>query len=178
MITQDGDKKTFTGITVRLVHDPTELVTVIQGKENTETGTEHGTSEFDTTQETCEYVINESLEYSNLSEYEIELLLSSYDSWVVGLTVTIDQLLKYNNVLYKVLQAHTTQSDWTPDVADSLFTEATPAGTIMEWVQPTGAHDAYNLGDQVIYNSHLWETTIDANVWAPGVYGWTDLGVY
>lgn len=41
-----------------------------------------------------------------------------------------------------------------------------------EWVQPTGAHDAYNTGDVVIYNGTLYVCTIDANVYAPGVYGW------
>lgn len=48
------------------------------------------------------------------------------------------------------------------------------------WVQPTGAHDAYNIGDKVTFNGHLWESLIDANVWSPTVYpaGWRDLGVY
>lgn len=40
------------------------------------------------------------------------------------------------------------------------------------WVQPTGAHDAYNEGDRVMWNGILWESTIDANVWEPGVSGW------
>lgn len=176
MITIDGDVKTMTEGMVRFVYSNDESVTILQGGNITHTTTKHEVAEFDTTQESCEYVINNEIEYSQLTEEEIEFLLESYDPWVIGVPVTMGQLLKYNNVLYEVIQAHTTQSDWTPDVADSLFTEATPAGTIMEWVQPTGAHDAYNIGDQVIYNGHVWESTINANVWAPGVYGWTDLG--
>lgn len=49
--------------------------------------------------------------------------------------------------------------------------------TVAAWVQPTGAHDAYGLGDQVTHGGHLWQSNVDANVWEPGVYGWDDLGV-
>ena len=41
-----------------------------------------------------------------------------------------------------------------------------------EWVQPAGAHDAYNTGDRVTYNGAVWVCTADGNVYAPGVYGW------
>ena len=41
-----------------------------------------------------------------------------------------------------------------------------------EWVQPTGAHDAYNTGDKVSYNGKHYVCTIDANTYAPDVYGW------
>lgn len=45
-----------------------------------------------------------------------------------------------------------------------------------QWVQPLGAHDAYQAGDQVTHEGHLWESTADNNVWEPGTYGWDDLG--
>ena len=50
--------------------------------------------------------------------------------------------------------------------------------TYPEWVQPTGAHDAYNTGDRVTYNGRVYESTMDGNVWAPDAYpkGWEDLG--
>lgn len=43
-----------------------------------------------------------------------------------------------------------------------------------EWKQPTGGHDAYNIGDRVKYNGHIYESTINANVWSPETYpqGW------
>lgn len=47
-----------------------------------------------------------------------------------------------------------------------------PGGEILPWVQPQGAHDAYQIGDQVTYNGSTWESTAANNVWAPGVYGW------
>lgn len=40
------------------------------------------------------------------------------------------------------------------------------------WVQPTGAHDAYNIGDLVTYQGQTWRSTVDGNVWTPGVAGW------
>ena len=48
-----------------------------------------------------------------------------------------------------------------------------PAETYPEWVQPEGAHDAYNIGDRVTYNGKVYESTMDVNVWVPGVAGWT-----
>ena len=50
--------------------------------------------------------------------------------------------------------------------------------SIPAFVQPTGAHDAYQTGDRVTYNGHIYESTINNNVWSPDTYpqGWTDLG--
>lgn len=76
--------------------------------------------------------------------------------------------VRYNEVLYKVLQPHTSQADWTPDVAVSLYVNiANPQEEFPEWIQPTGAHDAYNTGDKVSHNEKHWISLIDANVWEP-----------
>lgn len=85
----------------------------------------------------------------------------------------------YNTVgdtqLYRCLQAHISQEDWTPDVAVSLFKAIgiTPSG-YPEWSQPVGAEDAYNKGDIVSYNEKIYISDINANVWAPDVYGWSE----
>lgn len=71
--------------------------------------------------------------------------------------------------LYKVVQGHTTQLGWEPNITPALFTRIAPPGEILEWVQPTGAQDAYNTEDRVIYEGQTWESTVDANVYAPGV---------
>ena len=102
-----------------------------------------------------------------------------YPTWAAGLTVKAGDRLYYpgTDKLYKVVQAHTTQADWTPDTATSLYKAigVTSEG-YPEWVQPLGASDAYNTGDIVSYNGKLYKSTIDANVWAPDVYpaGWTE----
>lgn len=81
---------------------------------------------------------------------------------------------RYNDVLYRCVQTHASQDDWTPDVTPALWIvvsiEEWP-----EWVQPTGAHDAYNTGDKVSHNDKHWECTIDNNVYEPGVYGWNEV---
>lgn len=60
---------------------------------------------------------------------------------------------------------------WQPGV--SGWREITEGNDWPDWVQPTGGHDAYPAGAQVTYNGNHWISDVDANVWAPGVYGWT-----
>lgn len=86
-------------------------------------------------------------------------------------------LLMYNGVLFTVLQAHTSQEEWTPADAPSLFAEVLSSqitGEIPEWVQPDSTN-AYMIGDRVIYNGVIYESIIDNNVWSPEAYpaGWT-----
>lgn len=122
---------------------------------------------------------------SDLSEDELLDLIDAYPEWEVGQTIEQNTdgtwiwksktypilYLQYNDTLWKVLQPHTTQADWTPDVSTSLFTEVVPPDTIGVWVQPTGAHDAYDTGDKVEWpedSGTIWQSTIDANTTEPG----------
>lgn len=69
-------------------------------------------------------------------------------------------------------------SKWGHLFVAVLTPEPEPTGPL-PWVQPTGAHDAYSLGDQRTHNGRLWESTVAGvrtNTWAPGVYGWKDIG--
>ena len=91
-----------------------------------------------------------------------------------GIQLSVGSIVYYNNNIYRVLQAHKTQADWTPDVAVSLFVKIS-IDEFPEWVQPTGAHDAYKKGDKVTYNDDHWQSAVDNNVWQPGVYGWEKL---
>lgn len=76
--------------------------------------------------------------------------------------------------LYQVLQAHKSQTAWTPEASASLFKKIgfTPTGTPL-WVQPLGSTDAYQQGDIVSHNGKIYTSTAANNVWEPGVYGWT-----
>lgn len=94
-----------------------------------------------------------------------------YPKWEVGKEYEKDFRLRYEDVLYKVLQNHTSQADWTPDTAVSLYVKVS-IEEFPEWVQPQGSHDAYNTGDKVTHNGQHWISLIDANVYEPGVYGW------
>ena len=101
-----------------------------------------------------------------------------FPSWAVDTAYKKDNRIRYNYKLYKVLQDHTSQADWTPDIAVSLYVAVPEPGTIPVWVQPTGAHDSYMIGDKVHYptkDDAVYVSTIDYNTYAPNVYGWTVL---
>lgn len=99
-----------------------------------------------------------------------------YPEWLGnGLTYKADDRLMYNDKFYKVLQDHTSQSDWTPDTATSLYVEiADPSNEYPEFKQPTGAHDAYAKGSKVTFEGKKYISLIDANTWSPSAYsqGW------
>ena len=99
-----------------------------------------------------------------------------FPNWQSGKSYALDERVRYGGKLYKVLQAHTSQDDWAPDVAVSLFTcllTDEEGGTIQEWVQPDSTN-GYSAGDQVIYNGVIYASLIDNNVWSPDDYpaGW------
>jgi hypothetical protein len=110
-----------------------------------------------------------------LSAEDMEKLMLFYPIFEVGKAYKINDVFQYESKLYRVEQAHTSQEDWKPNELPALYTEIAPPGTIPEWKQPTGAQDAYKKGDKVTYNGKTWESLYDANVWAPGVYGWVEI---
>ena len=102
-----------------------------------------------------------------------------YPFWEAGIPVEAGQRYLYvmNTTLYKVLQPHTTQADWTPDITPALWKVVQPEGVIPDFVQPTGAHDAYMKGEKVKFNGSVYESVIDNNSWSPTAYpaGWKKL---
>ena len=99
-----------------------------------------------------------------------------YPAWRSGVYYKVGIRVLYNGILYKVLTAHTSQDDWTPDAAPSLFAKVLiPDETVIpEWEQPDSTNP-YSAGDKVTHNGKTWVSDIDNNVWEPGVYGWTEL---
>ena len=95
-----------------------------------------------------------------------------FKQWEPNHTYTINERLRDNDKLYRVVQTHTSQEDWRPADVPALYTEIAKPGEIPEWRQPTGAQDAYMTGDKVRYNDDIWQSTVDYNTWEPGVYGW------
>lgn len=99
--------------------------------------------------------------------------LNTFAPWEPDVQYAVGNLRVYDGRLWKCIQAHRSQLDWTPDVAVSLWVKAgDPAEEWPEWSQPVGAADAYMAGDKVSHNGKHWISDIDANVWEPGVYGW------
>lgn len=102
--------------------------------------------------------------------------MAMYDEWSAdSVAYTLNDIRQYNGLLYRCVQAHTSQATWTPEDAPSLWTRiADPAQEWPEWIQPTGAHNAYAQGAKVSHNGKHWISDVGANVWEPGVYGWTE----
>lgn len=99
-----------------------------------------------------------------------------YPPWDASAAYTADQRVRYADTLYKCLQAHTAQADWTPSAAPSLWAKVLtdPAGAILPWEQPDSTNP-YARGDKVTHNGKTWISTVDSNVWEPGVYGWQEV---
>ena len=110
--------------------------------------------------------------------------LGLYPRWEdnIGLTVTSDDIAKglnryqHNGELYKVVQETVFQTQYEPGAegTSSIFVKIS-LEEWPEWIQPTGAHDAYAKGDKVTHSSKKWTSDVDANTWEPGVYGWTEV---
>lgn len=94
-----------------------------------------------------------------------------FPAWVTGKAYAVNDRVQYSDTLYKCIQAHTSQADWIPPATPALW-KTVSVDEYPEWIQPTGAHDAYNIGDKVTYNGQRYVCTINANVYAPDVYGW------
>ena len=112
---------------------------------------------------------------TSLTDEDALQAVELFPQWVVGHTYVVGERLQYKNVLYRVVQAHTSQADWTPDITPALFVVV----SLDEWpefVQPTGAHDAYNKGDKVTFEGKHYISLIDGNVYSPAAYpaGWQE----
>ena len=95
-----------------------------------------------------------------------------FPAWESEINYAVDYRVRYGDKLYRVVQGHVSQEGWEPPNVPALFTEVAKPGEIPQWKQPTGAQDAYQIGDKVRHNGSIWISTAANNVWEPGVYGW------
>lgn len=96
--------------------------------------------------------------------------------WAYPVNYAVGQIRQHGGKLYKCLSAHTSQEDWRPDVAPSLWVAISdPAEEWPKWGQPVGATDAYALGAKVAHEGKHWISTVENNVWEPGAYGWEEV---
>ena len=87
-----------------------------------------------------------------------------HDAYTKGVTV------KHNG---KTWESTVFANVWEPGV--SGWREVVSEGGVAAWVQPTGAHDAYQTNDRVTHNNKTWISTHADNVWEPGVFGWGEV---
>ena len=99
----------------------------------------------------------------------------AFPKWKTDVEYKTDDRIRFGDLLYKVLQDHTSQETWTPDVTPSLYVRVdNPQEEWPEWRQPLGSTDAYPLGAKVSHNEKHWISNVDNNTWEPGVYGWDE----
>ena len=112
---------------------------------------------------------------SSLEDDDAPSAVELFPTWAPGKAYSVDDRVRHRDDLYRVLQAHTSQAGWEPDVAVSLFAKVLipDPEQIPEWEQP-GSTNPYMAGDRVRHNGKVWVSDIDNNVWEPGVYGWTE----
>lgn len=123
------------------------------------------------------------IQAASLDDADAVKVQALYDEWSGdGVEYAVGDRVRFQGVLCKCLQAHTSQADWAPNAAPSLWSLILPGqeGSGVEigiWQQPDSTN-GYSTGDRVIYNGHIWESTQNDNVWKPGDVGapWTDLG--
>lgn len=106
-----------------------------------------------------------------LTDEQAEMVTNIHPSWSAGTDYEVGKRVQYDGKLYRCVQAHTSQVGWEPPATPALWVRTAKEGEVPVWVQPTGAHDAYNKGDKVKHGGKTWESLVDANVWEPGAAG-------
>lgn len=96
--------------------------------------------------------------------------------WIPEKTYEKDERVRYENILYRCLQSHTSQEAWTPVAASSLWAKVLipSPDVIPEWEQPDSTNP-YQIGDKIQFEGKVYESVIANNVWAPNVYGWKEV---
>ena len=118
----------------------------------------------------------ENLAEDHIPDAEAPECVELFPNWDGdGHQYSVGDRFKFNGKVYKVLQAHTSQMDWEPHLAPSIYAEILipDPSVIPEWVQPDSTNP-YMIGDKVRHNDKIWISTVDNNVWEPGVYGWEE----
>ena len=110
----------------------------------------------------------------DLTPEELLDMIDLYESYQVDKLYKVDDIFKYEGKLYKIIQEHTSLENWIPSELPALYLSMMPENVIPEWIEPTGSHDAYNIGDKVIFEGEVYECIIDGNTWSPKDYpqGW------
>lgn len=123
-----------------------------------------------TAQERAQESIQAAITY--LTDDQALTVQDLYPEWSLARNYKAGARYRYDYVLYKCLQDHQGQADWTPDAAPSLWARVLIADpdTIPAWTQPDSTN-SYSKGDRVMHNGTKWESLIDANVWEPGAEG-------
>ena len=116
----------------------------------------------------------------SLSDEDALEATNLFPNWQPEVAYEKDVRVRYQNILYKCLQAHTSQDAWTPLAASSLWAKVLipDENVIPEWEQPDSTNP-YMTGDKVMFEGNVYESTIDNNIWSPSAYpaGWRQINI-
>ena len=114
----------------------------------------------------------------SLSDEDALEAVNLFPNWASGVAYVVDARVNYEGTLYRCLQAHTSQETWTPAAASSLWAKVLipDPDVIPEWEQPDSTNP-YMMGDKVIFEGKVYESTINNNIWSPSAYpgGWREV---
>lgn len=110
---------------------------------------------------------------TTLTDEEALTGVELFPAWVADKWYEAEERIRYEETLYRCVIAHTSQTSWTPDITPALWTPVS-IEEWPEWRQPLGSEDAYHLGDKVSHNEKHWVSDLEANIWEPGIYGWSE----
>lgn len=123
----------------------------------------------------------------DLSKEQQENILNQYKPYQVGKEYEENEKFTYKDKVYEVIQAHRSQTTWLPESTPALYKEylnveiknqdGSTTEIVAEFKQPTGAHDAYNKGDKVLFKGKIYQSKIDANTFSPEQFadGWEEV---
>lgn len=104
----------------------------------------------------------------NLSDEVAYTIRMLYPEFEIGIVYKVGERIMYEGKFYKVILEHTSQADWTPDVAVSLFAEISdPSIEYPDFIQPTSTETAYMKDDKITFNGAKYISLVDYNVYSP-----------
>lgn len=123
----------------------------------------------------------------DLSKEQQDNILNQYKPYQVGKDYEENEKFTYKDKVYEVIQAHRSQTTWLPESTPALYKEylnvkiqnqdGSTTEVVKEYIQPTGAHDAYNKGDKVLFKGKIYKSKINTNTFSPEQYpdGWEEV---
>lgn len=157
----------------------TELISELTFWMNTLLGVENKNSDIECVAMQFNRFLKMSVDIAMLPDEKAMEIADLYEEWKEKTKYAANKILKYGvdatgkTQLYHVVKDHVSQAHYPPDVDITHYKKiGFDEGGTQIWSQPLGQHDAYMKGDVVTHNGKTWISTVDNNVWEPGVYGW------